>query len=668
MRLLAAAGMLSACCALAAAGQAPVIYDACEALDVSERCGVRLKGVCETAGSVAGGYHVDGSDYLLIPFTPRPGTRPYETAWQPFSGARGSVTFCFQPAASGYVPEKGILCAVSAGWRTEPYASSVVLAVERHGQAWTYRSVMFADDGACVYGGETTRQWQPGEWLHLGLHWDIQRNYVTHTLNGRGPDKAAAAAAPSAPLEIEALGPDISIGGAYGALVVPGKYDEISVYDAPAAPAEPFRPPAAPLDIYSARMLYDCLEDKVWSAYRGGQAAGEEFAAGLLNFGYELAAGRQIQYHLRQPDDCSRGPYQAMLPDAGTLSFFVKPQPDATGALVATPLFSVSLATGRQVQIEAGGNAITGPALPADAFTHLAIAFDAAHGRLRTFVNGAPAGDYRQAPWGMQGAFQVLLGGQAAPAVVDELVIHEAMRADFPEAAGVLFYASFDRPGCFADFARGRIEALGRPVSGAGRWGRGFVSGRRSLLRYPYHLFYRVGQDETTAVNAFQGAGSVSVWFQPAAVDAARKALLYLRGHGLGRDAWSVYLEAGRPVVQGPGLRIAADAPVLAAGQWYHLCLAYDEAGAVLYVDGQPAAQAQFAAARPRNAREPLPYNAYWALGAGESAWDQVDGVFDELLVLAQPLAAEQVRALYKYYVSQAASGPLRPWQALRGR
>ena len=311
MRGALAAAMLFLAAESLPAGNPPCIYDACEGVKISARCAVRSKGVCNTAGIAGGGFHVDGKDYLLIPFTPRPGARPYGGEWRPFTGGSGSVVFHFRPSDAGYMPARGLLCVVPAGWREKPQSCSVLLAMERNGPTWTLRSAIIDADQRALYGGESDIEWRPGTWRRLGLHWDIRRKYVAHTVDAVGPNRPSATLPPNKPLRMPVLGPDISIGGSFGGNVVPGTYDEIRVYDAPTIPPlVELPPPEQAKGLYAGRTLFDSLEDKRWSNYCYGAVQGGQYVSGLLTSGFQTGTGGSVTYRLMMPDDGSRGPFQ----------------------------------------------------------------------------------------------------------------------------------------------------------------------------------------------------------------------------------------------------------------------------------------------------------------------------------------------------------------------
>lgn len=661
--------LLFPACALQA-GNAPCIYDACEEIKVSARCGVRSKAVCETEGIHGGGFHVDGRDYLLIPFAPRPGARPYGIEWRAFTGRKGSVVFYFKPSDAGYMSSEGVLCAISAGWQEEPRFSCILLTMTRQGVQWKIRSALIDADGSAVYGGESDLQWRSDTWHRLGLHWDIERNYVVHTVDGSGPAHPAVPPAFRGSLRIPVLGPDISVGGAYGSKVIPGTYDEIRVYDAPAIPpVDRYALAERTKGLFAAKMLHDCLEDSRWSNYCHGAVEKGEYVPAFLTGGFRLGTGGSATYRLMQPDDGSRGSFQTMSLNKGTLSIQMKPTGNRPGRILATPLFSLSMDSGNRVQVQAGQTTAAGPVLPTGEFSHFGLSYDTRYGRLELFHNGRPFGEHHLTRWSIMGAFQVVLGGKdAADVIVDEVSIYDGRRQTFPEAAGVLFYSSFDRPGCFADYARGRIEALGRPATGEGRWGKGFVSHKYSLLRYPYHEFFRLEQKETPAVNAFHAKGTISFWFKPetSALQGFRRPLVYLRGHGMGRDSWEVNLDNGRPAVRGMRSFRAAVEKAIPSNEWRHFCLTYDDERTALYIDGEPVLRERLPSKAATNANEALPFSAWWAVGSAETGQWNTEGVFDELLLFGRVLYEEEVKALHQYYqTAESGPGPLFPWETL---
>ncbi|HHN45813.1 MAG TPA: LamG domain-containing protein [Planctomycetes bacterium] len=677
MKRFAAALLLAAFFRQPAADE--VLYDACESLEVSEKCGVRRRGVLQTAGLSGAGYHIDGRDELLYPLSPRPGAAPYGgVPWRRWSPSRGAIAFSFLPDVNFFSQKACVLAALAQGHRREPDASLIGLFVHSEERGRVMRAAVFDAQGLVLYGGETTLPWHPArpEWRRIVLAWDIDRRYVAFTLDGIGPERACAAGFSRArPAEIPAFGPDVSIGSLYGRLCAPGVYDEIRFYDAPVAVSEDARSPSSPVGLYAGRLLNDAVEDQVWCAYQNGAAQGV-FVPGVLGSGIAVAEGGGLLYGAQVPDDGTRGQFQRILFDRGEVGFFMRLR-EKPGVLVSLPELDVSVNEAGRIFVNLPGATLAGPALPENKWKHLAVGFDRASGALSLKLDGKPErlaggiGGWRASdkidPFIRFGVTRNDPVPERRTAVfdLDEIYVYDAPRRTCPEADRVLFHSSFDRPGLYADFALGRIEALGRPISASGYKGRGFLSSQRTLLRYPYHAFYRVGKDAVRTVNASLDTGTACMLVRPdeAAPD-ARRVLLYLRATGWGGHSSFLYLERGKLFFRhGQVNLVEAPAEAITPGEWRFIAAVWDASSgySAMYIDGRLIAE-KSAPPRPPSGSE-LPYDAWWAVGSGENAENPFNGVIDELTVWGRVLAPSEIETLHRFYGRPLDAAY--PWDAL---
>ncbi|MBN1809013.1 MAG: hypothetical protein JW909_08075 [Planctomycetes bacterium] len=656
-----------------------VAYDACESLEASEKSGVRFRGVSECAGSRGGGYHMDSNDRLLYPLSPRRGCRPYgEREWRGWSPVRGAAAFTYRPDRGFFTAPKSVLACIGQGERADAESSVIGLFADREDRDLVLRAAIIDPDGRVLYGGETVVDWRPREpGMHrLVLAWDVERRYVAFTVDGRGPERAAPTGYSTArPGDIAVLGPDLSIGGMYGGRVAPGVYDEIKLYDAPVAVSGADGGGPAPGGLHAGRLLNDAVEDRNWSGYQSGAAAGE-YSRGVMGSCIGIGDGGGLLYGVLVPRDGSRGQYQKILFSAGEIGFFMRPG-TCRGTVASIPNMSIGFTDEGRLQVETGTGRYTGPPVKAGEWVHTSMGYDRTRNTVTLKLNGravnlertgeAKAADVTD-PYIRFGCTSndPVPGRRNAAFDLDEVYVYDSPRGTCPEAYRVTFYSSFDRPGLFADYARGSIEALGRPRAAPGYRGMGFLSGKDAFIRYPYHAFYRVGQKATTTVNVSLEAGTLNMMVRPEDDDPARQVLAYIRAAGWGGPTTVLYRENGRLIFHfGYCGTLTVEKP-LPAGRWSMVGITWDcEAGkAAVYVDGEAAAE-EYLGTTTRQPGE-LPYSSWWAVGSAENGEYRFNGAVDELTVFSYALGPGEMSLLQDFYAKPPGKYNY-PWEALSG-